>query len=133
MIFYLFDFFVNNLNLFISSSILFKVGRYDRRSLIFILFIDIFINRIPVIFISILILNWLNMIVRRKLVNSYFLDNLLFLGNYLLFFTIIFLFRIEKFMISELLIFCRNNFLINYILFLLIDKVLEKENEINNK
>lgn len=122
MIFYLFDFFVNNLNLFVCATILFRVGRYDKRSLVFLLFIDIFINKIPVIFISIFLLNWLNQYIRRKFVNSYVLDNLLFLGNYFLFFTIIFLFRNKEFVMVELLQFYWNNFLINYILFLLISK-----------
>ena len=56
MIWYLFDLFVNNLNLFMCVTVLFYIGKYDKRDFVFLLFVDMFINGIPIIFISILVL-----------------------------------------------------------------------------
>ena len=79
MIFYLFDFFVNNLNIFICATILFKVGKYTKKDFLFLLFIDVFINYIPIVFISIFLLDFLSKWLRKLFVNSFILDNLLFL------------------------------------------------------
>lgn len=119
MIFYLFDFFINNLNLYTSSTILFKVGKYKFNDLLYLLFIDIFINRIPIIFVSILFLNLLNKLIRKKFVNSYVLDNLLFFINYILFFLVLLFFNNSVILIMKSLF---NGLLINYFLFLLIHK-----------
>jgi len=126
MIFYLFDFFVNNLNVFLCVTILFRLGKYTRKEFIFLLFVDIFINSIPVVFISIFLLDWLNKIIRKKLVNSFILDNLLFLGNYIFFFLVIFIFKNKSFIVNDLFEFYLNNFLMNYIFFLLFYKNLLK-------
>lgn len=126
MIFYLFDFFVNNLNIFICATILFKVGKYTKKDFLFLLFIDVFINYIPIVFISIFLLDLLSKWLRKLFVNSFILDQLLFLLNYIFFFLVIYIFKNKSFILSDLFDFYLNNFLINYILFLLFDKNLLK-------
>jgi len=120
MIFYLVDFIINNLNIFVCATILFNIGKYDKKDYLLILFIDVFVNRMPIIFISVLILNVLNKFIRKKFVNSLILDNLLFFGNYIFFFFIIYVYKNNGFNGSELLNFYISNFFINYVLFLLI-------------
>ena len=122
MSWYLFDLFLNNLNLYFFATILFWVGNYKKRDFVFILFIDVFINGIPIVFISIFILNLFNEWIKKKFVNGFVLDNLLFLFNYLTFFLVIYSYKNSGFNLSELLSFYVGNFLINYILFLLINK-----------
>lgn len=124
MSWYLFDLFLNNLNLYFFATILFWVGNYKKRDFVFILFIDVFINGIPIVFISIFILNLFNEWIKKKFVNGFVLDNLLFLFNYLTFFLVIYSYKNSGFNLSELLSFYVGNFLINYILFLLINKRL---------
>lgn len=124
MIFYLIDLIINNLNIFVCATILFNIGNCEKQDFLYLLFIDIFINGIPIIFISVLILNVLNKFIRKKFVNSIVLDNLLFLFNYLIFFLVIYSYKNSDLNLNELLIFYVGNFLINYILFLLTDKRL---------
>lgn len=124
MIFYLVDLIINNLNIFVCATILFNIGNYEKQDFLYLLFIDIFINGIPIIFISVLILNVLNKFIRKKFVNSIVLDNLLFLFNYLIFFLVICSYKNSDLNLNGLLSFYVGNFLINYILFLLTDKRL---------
>ena len=78
MSWYLFDLFLNNLNLYFFATILFWVGNYKKRDFVFILFIDVFMNGIPIVFISIFILNLFNEWIKKKFVNGFVLDNILF-------------------------------------------------------
>lgn len=126
MIFYLFDFFVNNLNIFICATILFKVGKYTKKDFLFLLFIDIFINYIPIVFISVFFLDLLSKWLKKVFVNSFILDQLLFLLNYIFFFLIIFILKNKSFIVGNLFEVYLSNFFINYILFLLFDKTLLK-------
>ena len=131
MMWYLVDFFVNNLSLFVCATVLFNIGNYKKQDFIFLLFFDIFFNGIPIIFICIFILNVLNKGIKLKFVNSWFLNNLLFLFNYLMFFFVIYFYKNSLFRGSELLSFYKGNFLINYVLFLLIS-CLQSNNNVNS-
>ena len=119
MSFYLFDFFVNNLNLFLCVTMIFKLGEFNKEDFINILCVDIFINRIPIVFFSIFFLNLLNRWIKNKFVNSFILDNLLFLLNYLLFFIVIFIYRNYEISILHLFKYLYSNIIINYLLFFL--------------
>lgn len=123
MIFYVLDFFFNNLCIYTFATLLFFVSNYNKRDLTFLLIIDIFINGIPVIFISVFILNIFNKWIKAKFVNGFLLDNLLFSFNYILFFLISFMYKNNNFNFIELYNFYMNNFLINYLLFLIIKKL----------
>ena len=122
MIFYLLDLFFNNICIYTFAIILFFVGKYEQKELIFILFIDMFINGIPIIFLCVFILNYLNKWIKLKFVNGFVLNNLLFIFNYILFFFMMYIYKNNSFNINELLSFYVLNFLINYILFFIIKK-----------
>lgn len=128
MSWYLFDLFLNNLNLYFFATILFWVGNYKKRDFVFILFIDVFINEIPIVFISIFILNLFNEWIKKKFVNGFVLNNILFLFNYLTFFLVNYSYKNSGFNLSELLSFYVGNFLINYILFLMFRKSIKIAN-----
>jgi len=117
MIFYLLDFFFNSLCIYTFATILFFVGKYKNKDLCFLLLIDIFINGIPIIFVSIFILNYLNKWIKLKFVNGFLLDNILFVFNYILFFILLFIYKNINFGFCELINFYATNFLINYLLF----------------
>lgn len=122
MIFYLIDLIINNLNIFVCATILFNIGNCEKQDFLLILFIDVFVNRMPIVFISVFLLNLINKWIKKKFVNCLILDNLLFFGNYIFFFFIIYVYKNNGFNGSELLSFYISNFFINYVLFLLITR-----------
>lgn len=118
MIYYLLDFFINNLNLYTSSLVLIRLDKFDKYTMLHILLIDILINRIPIIFIILIILKFINKYLRNLLTKSFFVDNLIFIFNYLIFMSVIFIYRISDLVFLDLIWFYLNNFFINYFLFL---------------
>lgn len=122
MIFYLLDLLINNLNIYISSLILINLDNYEKNDIFYLLLIDILINKIPIIFLSILILKLLNNYLRKVLTKSFFVNNIIYILNYLIFMTVIFVFRADYFIFSNLILFYLKSFAINYFLFLLLRK-----------
>ena len=117
MIFYLLDFFINNTNYFLSTTILINLEKYSKNDLLFLLFLDIFINKIPFIFLSILVLRQINKLIDKILVQSIFRENLIFLLNYGIFMIFIFCFRINYFSLQNIGNYIISNFFPNYLLF----------------
>lgn len=116
MIFYLLDFLINNLGLYTSSLILIRVDDFGKEDLIYIFLLDVFFNKIPIIFILLLIIKLINKRLRIFFTKSLLVDNIIYIFNYLIFMTVIFIYS-NSFIFLNLGLFYVNNFLINYLLF----------------
>lgn len=117
MIYYLLDFLINNTILFKSTTILINLNNYSKKEFLYILFIDIFINKIPLISIILLLLRYLNKILDKKFVSSLVVENIIYIINYFIFIIIIYLVNIKHFEMKNLLYLITINFFINYFLF----------------
>ena len=117
MIYYLLDLLINNLGLYTSSLILIKLDNLKKYDMFYILLIDIFINKIPIVFVILLFLRLFNIFLRKKLTKSFFVDNVIYIFNYLIFMLLIFIYKNDNFIFLNLINFYLNNFLINYIMF----------------
>ena len=117
MIYYLLDFFLNNKGLN-ACTVLINIDNYEKKSWIMLLFIDIFINKIPFIFLLLLGLKYLNIFLKRGLVSSILVNNIIYIIDYLIF-SLIFArnFSIVSFF---------SNFIFNYILYWMLKRGSEK-------
>ena len=129
MIYYLIDFFINNSYFFKSLSILINIDNYSRVELVLILFIDIFINKIPIIFFGLLALRYFNKFLRKGLVSSLVVDNFIFIIDYIIFMTLIYFGKNSYISMKGFCLSLTSNFIFNYVLFWVFKRV--KYNRIN--
>ena len=129
MIYYLIDFFINNNYFFKSLSILINIDNYSKVELVLILFIDIFINKIPIIFLSLLALRYFNKFLRKGLVSSLVVDNFIFIIDYIIFMAFIYFGKNSYISMKGFGLSLTSNFIFNYVLFWLFKRV--KYNRIN--
>lgn len=120
MIYYLVDLLINNLNIYISALILIKINDNNKFDMFLILLIDIFFNKIPIIFLTLLCLKYLNKLVKKFLSKSFLVDNIIYIFNYVIFMMVIFVYQNNGVLIKDLFIFLAGNFLVNYLVFLLL-------------
>ncbi len=118
MIYYLIDLLFNSLNLFKSCTILINIDKYSKDDFIYILLVDIFINKIPIIFITLVLIVFINKYLSKNLVSSFLVESIIFIIDYLVFITVIFIIFNYNFSINSLGISYVSNFIINYFCFL---------------
>lgn len=123
MIYYFLDLLINNLNIYTSVLVLIRLDNYNKFEMFLILLIDIFFNKVPIIFIILLCLKYLNVLLKRVFSRSFLVDNIIYIFNYLMFMMLVFVYRNNGIVFLDLIWFLINNFLVNYFCFLFLKKL----------
>lgn len=129
MIYYLFDFLLNNKYLN-ATTILINIDNYGKKTWLLILFIDIFINKVPFIFFILICLKYINIFLKKGLVSSLLVNNIIYIIDYFIF-SLILLILNKNFYLEVFL----RNFIFNYILFWMLKREKFKGNlldKVNN-